>query len=55
MASRAGESASSFNPQAVAQLVHHFEVELSALAQPLLFKQFIVRQQDLAAVSQPRL
>ena len=41
-----------FNAGAVAQLVHHFEVKLRTLAQALLFQQFVIRQQHLAAVRQ---
>ena len=41
-----------FNPRAVAQLVHHFEVELRTLAQTLLFQQLVVLQQSLTPLRQ---
>ncbi len=41
-----------FDAGAVAQLVHHLQIELGTLAQALLFQQLIVRQQHLTAVRQ---
>ncbi len=41
-----------FDAGAVAQLVHHLQVELGTLAEALLFQQLIVRQQHFAALGQ---
>ena len=41
-----------FDAGAVAQLVHHLQIKLGALAQALLFQQFIVGQQHLTAIAQ---
>ena len=41
-----------FDARAVAQLVHHFEVELGTLAQALLFQQLVVFQQHFTPLRQ---
>ncbi len=41
-----------FDPGAVAQLVHHLEIELGTLADTLLFQQLVIVQQRFAAIRQ---
>ena len=40
------------NPGTVAQLVHHLQIKLGTLGQPLLFQQFVVFQQHFASGGQ---